>query len=166
MHPRPAGRGGGSRYVAGLAVLGFWSALVGAKPSLLAVGAIPAVLIVVLDPLRRFPACRLPRPLGLVVYAPHFAWRSVSGAVDVARRVLDPRLPVQPRFHCHPPASRWPAVRASHMAAISLMPGTLAAGVDDHATVVHFLAAESGEIAAMEQEEARLRRVFGEEASG
>lgn len=150
---------------AAAAVLALWLALTGAATALLPLGLALAAATVWADPLRRFRGFWLPRPLPLLLYLPGFAVRSFLGGVDVARRVFDPHLPIGPAFHDHRAEATRTATRASHMAAISLLPGSLGAGTDGAIDRVHVLTEEPRAIAAIAAEERRIRRVFGEESA-
>lgn len=77
--------------------------------------------------------------VGIVRFVPFFFWRSLYGGVDVARRALHPRLPISPDMYEH----RWrlpPGLPRVFMAnAVSLLPGTLSAEMDEECLRIHVL---------------------------
>jgi len=80
-------------------------------------------------------------PLRLIGFAGFFIVESFRGGIDVARRTLDPRLPIAPEFfehHIGLPAGQ-PATLL--ISTISLLPGTLSAELktDEKVLVVHAL---------------------------
>ena len=82
----------------GAGFLAFWVILIGFGPADLVVGLIAAAAATWTS-LRLLPPqpgrMRLTALLSLI---PHFLWKSVVAGVDVARRALDPRLPLRPGF--------------------------------------------------------------------
>lgn len=136
-----------------------WWALVGSEPASWLVGA-PAVgasawLSVWLPPRSSWRWSLLAFPEFLVL----FARFSFVGGWDVARRVLDPRLPLRPAMVTL--ETRLPAgpARVFLLNTISLLPGTLAVDVRDAAITVHALDVErleDGEVRHLEEVVARL----------
>jgi multicomponent Na+:H+ antiporter subunit E len=118
---------------------GLWLVLAGWSPSDLVAG-IPAAALaawasVVLLP----PKARL-KPLRVLRYAAAFIWQSVAAGVDVAWRVFQPRMPLQPGIVKITP--RFPAgvTRLWFCGLASLQPGSLPCGVDDEGNLlVHCL---------------------------
>lgn len=98
-----------------------------------------------------------------------FARGSVAGGFDVARRALDPRLPVRPGWVRHPlhiPAGPPRMVLGD---ILSLMPGTLAAGEAHRELLVHCL--DTGQpvardIALRERILQRVLRQSGKDGDG
>lgn len=77
--------------------------------------------------------------IGFLRFAPHFARNSFLGGLDVARRSLHPRLPIDPRlieYHLRLPAG---AARVFFMNVINLLPGTLSADTRDDVLLVHVI---------------------------
>jgi multicomponent Na+:H+ antiporter subunit E len=80
----------------------------------------------VLASLRLVPVIRWRvRPIGLLRFAPFFIAQSMAGGIDVARRALDPRLPVAPGFMDYPVRLPPGAARLFFTGTIGLLPGTL-----------------------------------------
>ena len=77
------------------------------------------------------------RLMGLGRFATLFLWDSVKGGLDIARRALHPRLPLSPVLTSYsfrlPPGPG----RVAFADAISLLPGSLACGMDDRGVTVH-----------------------------
>src|SRR5512138_1087520 len=99
-----------------------WLILIGGKPVDLAVGAI-VVAVATWTSLTLLPPgqSRL-RPVALVRLALRFLCQSVVAGLDVARRALDPRLPLRPGFVAFP--TRFPpgAARNTFTTLTSLLP--------------------------------------------
>jgi multicomponent Na+:H+ antiporter subunit E len=74
------------------------------------------------------PAGRTPRIslVGLARFVPFFLIQSARGGLDVARRALDPRLPLQPGYLEHETSLPEGLPRFVFTGAVSLFPGTLA----------------------------------------
>jgi len=75
----------------------------------------------------------------LMLQGPHFLWESVRGGIDVARRVLAPRMTLEPGFVTSPTRLPRGLARNTFSTVASLMPGTLPAGEDGESLVVHAL---------------------------
>lgn len=95
-------------------------------------------------------------------YAAAFVHRSLLAGIDVARRALDPRLPIDPAWRHYtlrlPPG---PA-RIVLLGTVTLLPGTLSAEIEDGELWVHVLDASlpvDREFAEWEQRVARLFRL-------
>lgn len=88
--------------------------------------------------LRLLPAIDPLRLFALLAMAPGFVWRSLLGALDVARRALDPRLPLDPGW-VEMTVELPDGGRVALGGELSLMPGTLAAGIDGDRLLVHVL---------------------------
>lgn len=143
-----------------------WLVLAGTDPLSWIVGA-PAVL------LATYAAARLstlvgedPRPLRLVAFVPFFVWESILGGVDVARRVLAPKLRIDPALVSYRPRLRDPAAQVVFLDTISLLPGTLSADIRKGLVQVHALDGDPAVIAGLEILEERVARLFGEELTG
>lgn len=142
----------GPRRLVFLAVL--WLVLTGVelKGLILGAAAVPAATML---SLRLLPG---PQRLSLwrfVRHLPSFVAGSVSGGVDVARRALSPRLPLKPGW-IEVPAQLSDGGRAVLGGELSLMPGTLAAGVRGDRLLVHLLDTDAGFERAILREEAAI----------
>lgn len=131
-----------------------WLVLTGGEAMLLGMAVAPAACWL---SLRLLPADPLLRVWPLIAMAPGFIWRSLLGGVDVARRALDPRLPLNPGWvevAVDLPDGGTVALGGE----LSLMPGTLVAGSDSGRLHLHVLDRDQDVERAVRREEARLGR--------
>lgn len=146
----------------GAGFLGFWVVLIGPDPVDLAAGLVTAAAAT-------WASLRLSPPSGgRLHYAAlaRLAWRfirqSISGGWDVARRALDPRLPLRPGFVAYPARLAPGLARNAFCAVTSAMPGTLPTGVDEHgALVYHCLDVEQSVATQLAMDEALFTRALG-----
>ena len=80
---------------------------------------------------------------GLLSYLPWLFLQILKANVDVARRILSPRLPVAPRLVRVKAGQGSAAGRALFANSITLTPGTVSVDVDGDVIVVHALTAEA-----------------------
>lgn len=99
------------------------------------------------------------RPLQLLAFLAYFARGSLYGGLDVARRAFAPHMPIEPCTVRRPVRVGSGQPRTLLVSAISLMPGTLTADVDEEELVVHLLAPDmAAEIDGLER---RIEALFG-----
>ena len=141
--------------------LAFWIVLIGPGAGDLVVGLVTAAAAAWVS-LRLLPAgtARV-RPAALPALALRFAWQSVVAGWDVARRVLDPRLPVRPGFAVYPVGFPPGPARNLFTTLTSLLPGTVPAGDEGGALLYHCLDVEQPVAAQLAEEEAALSRALG-----
>jgi multicomponent Na+:H+ antiporter subunit E len=84
-------------------------------------------------------------PLRAPIFLPWLLWQVVKSNVDVARRILDPRLPIRPELIRVKAGQRNDLGRAIYANSITLTPGTVSLYVDDDEIVVHALTREAAE---------------------
>ena len=140
----------------GAGFLAFWVILIGFGPVDLVVGLITAAAAAWTS-LRLLPPqpgrVRLTALLSLI---PHFLWKSVVASVDVARRALDPRLPLRPGFIAYRVGfASGPACNV-FAAITSLMPGTVPCADEDGALIYHCLDIGQPVVEELAEEERRL----------
>ena len=70
------------------------------------------------------------RPVALARFGVRFFWQSAIAGADVARRALDPALPLRPGFARCPTRLAPGSTRDAFCALSSLLPGTLPTGAD------------------------------------
>lgn len=101
---------------------------------------------------------RLP---GLLRFLPFFLHRSVHGGIDVARRALDPRLPIDPGpivYTVRLPAG---AARTFFAGVLGLLPGTLGTELRGRRLRVHALDRRLPVAATLRELEERVADLFG-----
>jgi multicomponent Na+:H+ antiporter subunit E len=144
----------------GLGVL--WLVLAGGNPVDLAPGAVAALAATWVS-LHFLPSGAISvRPASLAGFTFHFLRQSVVAGVDVARRALDPRLPLHPGFVVYQPDL--PPGPSQHMFTIlmSLLPGTVPTGpAPGSGLLIHCLDVEQPITAQLATEEALFSSVIG-----
>jgi len=102
------------------------------------------------------------RPVALARLAMRFLHQSVVAGFDVARRALDPRLPLHTGFVIYPVGLPPGSARQTFTALMSLLPGTVPVGSrSDKTLLVHCLDVEQRVAAQLAAEEAVFVRVIG-----
>ncbi len=81
----------------------------------------------------------------LLLYIPWLIWAIVRANVDVALRILSPRLPIAPRLLRIRPGQRTALGRAIYANSITLTPGTLTCDADGEEFTVHALTQEAAD---------------------
>ena len=146
-----------------LVFLGLWIVLSGADLKAIPVGFGAAALATWMS-LRLLPPERYRLRLRLLAALPfRFVWESVVAGFDVARRALDPRLPLRPGFVAYHMRMQPSPGRNLFCTLSSLLPGTLPTGLDETGLlVVHCLDVEQPVLEQMAAEETMLIRILGE----
>jgi multicomponent Na+:H+ antiporter subunit E len=127
-------------------------------PGLVAAVAAAGVTLRLLAP----GAARL-RPILLVGLVARLLQQSLIAGVDVARRALDPQLPINPGLVRYSVGLPPGAARNIFTTLMSLIPGTVPIGADPgDALVIHCLAIRQPIAAQLAAEEARLVRAMGQ----
>ena len=90
-------------------------------------------------------------------FVPHFMWQSVLAGVDVARRALDPRMPMKPGFVSCPVGFPPGLARNEFASIMSLLPGSVPVGETESAIVYHCLDVSEPLAQHMAEEEQLLR---------
>lgn len=126
---------------------GLWLALSGHyDPLLVSLGLLSAAAVTLIS--RRMgivdaegqPLTLLP---GLLRYAPWLGKEIVSACIDVAWRIVLPRLPIEPSIIRVPADQQTALGRVSYANSITLTPGTISLEVLEGEIEVHALSAES-----------------------
>lgn len=131
--------GGGALLVRTSILAAGWWAITEGDRAALGFG-VPVVLLALLTSLSLpAPPTRRPSPLGILRFAVTFLAGSVGGGLDVAWRAFHPRVPLSPnvvRYTLRLPSG--PA-RSLFTGAVSMMPGTLSANLEDALVDIHVL---------------------------
>ena len=143
----------------------FWLLMSGHyTPFLLAVGAGASAAVVWLAA-RMDVADREGQPVHLgwsaLTYWPWLVKEILKSAIDVSKRILDPRLPVSPTVVRFPPGQKTVLGLVTHANSITLTPGTLSVEVSPERFVVHGLTREGAEAAVDSEMDRRVTRFEG-----
>ena len=140
--------------------LGLWLVIAGAH-----LADLPAAIVAVVC--ATWASLRLLPPSGssvsipaMVLLALGFLGQSIVAGLDVARRALDPRLPLRPGFVTYEIGYPPGATRNIFTTLTSLLPGTVPAGDDGAALVYHCLDVDQPVAAQLTAEEAALSRAL------
>ncbi len=147
------------------ALFGVWLLLSGMfDPFFLALAAVSCALVVYIA-LRMDLVDHEGQPVHLTwrffTYLPWLAWQIVVANADVARRVLNPRLPIDPVLKWVPSSQRTDLGRVIYANSITLTPGTVSTTVEADRIEVHALTREG--LAELERGDmdARVRALEG-----
>lgn len=104
---------------------------------------------------------RFVRPRAYALLLGFFAWQSVAGGVDVARRALSPRLPIRPGMVDVELTEHGEAARAGLAGLVSLLPGTVCVTTEPSRMRVHSLDHGQPVDARVRHAERRIAAVLG-----
>ncbi len=137
-----------------------WWALTEGKPGAAGFG-LGAAGLVALFSLRFFPpAARRPGLAATGVFAGYFLLRSVVAGVDVARRLLSPRLPLKPGYLTYTTSLAEGRPRWLLANALSLLPGTLSVTLRGNELELHCLDTALPVREDVARTELRIARIF------
>ena len=152
------------------ALCGFWILMSGYfTPFLLAAGFASALFVAWLA--RRMDLVDHEGPpfhltWSALTYWPWLIWEILKSAVDVARIILDPRLPASPTVARFKPRQKTVVGLVTHANSITLTPGTLSIEVAPEGFMVHALT-QAGAAATVDSEmDRRVERFEGSAAEG
>jgi len=148
----------------GAGFLAVWIVLIGFAPADLVVGLITAAAATWASLALLPPGPRRVRLTAVLFLIPRFLWKSVVAGWDVARRALDPRLPLRTGFVGYPARFRSPLARNAFSSYTSLLPGTLPVQDDGETLLYHCLDIEQPVAAELAQEERVLTQAFDGDA--
>jgi len=139
-----------------------WIMLTGGNPADLGAGAV-AALAATWASLSLLPSdTSRVRPAALVWLALRFLRQSVVAGIDVARRALDPRLPLHPGFVVYPVGLPPGPARNMFTTLVSLLPGTVPTGsAENGGLLIHCLDVQQPVAGQLAAEEALFARVIG-----
>ncbi len=116
-----------------------WWVLVEGDPRSIWLGGLVVAAAVVAS-LRAWPPRRAPpSPAAVAAFAAYFVWESLRSGVAVAALALRPRLHLEPELRRVPLRLPPGPGRVLLADTVSLLPGTLATGLEDDVLVVHVL---------------------------
>jgi multicomponent Na+:H+ antiporter subunit E len=101
------------------------------------------------------------RPGAVLRFLGFFVRESLHGGIDVARRSLDPRLPISPGYIEHRVRLPGGPAQAALCGTISLLPGTLSTRLEDGRIRIHVLDRSLPTATTIERLEDHLGAVFG-----
>jgi len=120
---------------------------------------VPAVLLAVVVSIALLPPVRMAW-FQLLKFVPFFLYRSLLGGVDVARRVFQPNMHIDPDLISYP-LQLPPGLPQVFMAnTISLLPGTLSATLKSNVLTVHVLDTQTGFLAEIQAVEQHVTQIF------
>lgn len=99
----------------------------------------------------------------LLRFIPYFLWESVGGGMDVARRALSPKMPLDPAFIEWPLRLRSEGARVFFAWTVSLLPGTASVRLDDVRLKVHVLDQQLPIEEKLREVENHIADLFGED---
>jgi multicomponent Na+:H+ antiporter subunit E len=138
-----------------------WIMLSGGDPADLVPGVLAALAATWASLRLLAPGMSRVRPAALGGLALHLLRQSVISGADVARRALDPRLPLRPGFVFYPVGLRPGSTRNLFATLMSLLPGTVPTGSDERGgLLIHCLDVEQPVVAQLAAEEALFARVI------
>jgi multicomponent Na+:H+ antiporter subunit E len=106
------------------------------------------------------PSASRRSPLAIVQLALLFLYNSIIAGADVARRAIDPRLPLRPGFVAYPTRLARGVRRNVFTTLTSLLPGTVPTGEDNEQLFYHCLDVGQPVVAELAAEEAALVRAL------
>lgn len=102
--------------------------------------------------------------LGLVTYIPWLVWAIVKANLDVALRILNPRLPISPRLVRTRSSQHTDLGRVVYANSITLTPGTVTCDVDGEEFTVHALTKAAADDMLSGAMDRRVTRLEGAES--
>ena len=100
--------------------------------------------------------------MGLIRFLPFFIWQSLRGGADVALRTMAPHMRIHPGFSRYRTGLKTLSARTFFTNCISLLPGTLAAELQDEWIEVHVLNSRSNPNSELTRLERVVARLFAE----
>ena len=99
--------------------------------------------------------------LRALAYVPWLLWEIAKANVDVARRILDPRLPISPRIIKVKAGQRHDISRVIYANSITLTPGTVSIDTAGDEITVHALTEEAARAVEAGDMDRRVSRLEG-----
>lgn len=147
----------------GLFLFGLWFLLSGSFVALLLALGVASSVFVVAIALRMHIVDRETHPIHLhsaiIFYWIWLTWEIIKANIDVARRVLDPRLPISPNLLRVKVTQKTDLGLVSYANSITLTPGTVSVGVEEDSILVHALTREAAEALAEGEMDRHVTRI-------
>lgn len=124
-----------------------WSGIID-NPLILGFGIASVVgVMAVSSRMDRVAESRLSYRLGLrpLLYLPWLVWQIVKANIDVARIILNPKLPISPRLVSVPAPQKTTVGQVLYANSITLTPGTISLDVRKNRIMVHALTEEAAD---------------------
>lgn len=136
-----------------------WFLLTGGSATSWWVG-LPVILVAALSSSFLVPRASI-SVKGVLGFIPFFAWHSLRGGLDVARRALHPRMPISPRVFDYPLRIESGLPRVVMVNVINLLPGTLGVSLRGNRLRIHALNFTPSVYAEVRKVEQGVARIFG-----
>lgn len=120
---------------------------------------VPAVLLAVTLSTALIPPVHL-NGYELLRFAPFFLMRSLLGGADVAWRAFHPAMPIAPDLIAYPLRLRPGLPQVFMVNAVSLLPGTLSAALEQNVLKVHVLDRRKDFLSELKAVEQSVDRIF------
>ncbi|HEY8336363.1 MAG TPA: Na+/H+ antiporter subunit E [Tardiphaga sp.] len=142
-----------------------WLALTDGLPGDMPVGVIAAAIATWVSLKLLPPTPARPSPLGLLALAGRFLCASLTAGVDVARRALDPRLPIKPGLITYRTGLPPGPARDAFRALMCLQPGSLPVeSEEEDGFLIHCLDTDMPAAKVFAREEVLFAKALGIEA--
>jgi multicomponent Na+:H+ antiporter subunit E len=145
----------------GVAFFAIWVVLIGTAANDLIAGVLVAAAATWTSLTLLPPGPHRIKLTALLLLIPHFLWKSVVAGWDVARRALDPRLPLRTGFVSYRTRFRSASARNAFASYSSLLPGTLPVEDDGETLTYHCLDIGQPVVSELAAEETALAQVLG-----
>jgi len=151
----------------GLVSFALWLLLSGYlnDPLLIGLGVLSCALVAVLiwrmEQLDPETGLSLRLNLQQATYGPWLLWQIVLSNIDVARRILDPQLPISPTMIRLTPTQRTELGRVIYANSITLTPGTVTTDLTSDALDVHTLTREAADALLAGEMDRRVTELEG-----
>ena len=147
----------------GLFLFVLWFLLSGSFMALLLALGVASVIFVVAIAVRMNIVDKETHPIHLnssaFFYAFWLTWEIIKANIDVARRILDPRLPISPNMLRVKVTQETDLGLVSYANSITLTPGTVTVGVEGDSILVHALTKEAAEALAEGEMDRRVTKI-------
>jgi len=149
-----------------LTLVAFWLLLSGMYTPFLVAAGVGSALAVTFLSMRMGLADEEAHPIHLargaaLSYWPWLAKEIIKSAWDVAKRIVDPRMPISPTLVEFSPSQQTVLGLVIHANSITLTPGTIAVEVEPGRFLVHALTAEGAAGLAGSEMDRRCTRLEG-----